>query len=69
MQLNNYLQETYKNQTTLRWDTQHSGLEHQGTWKAIALINHVEYGWGTATTLDDAKEEAARQSLVNLRGF
>lgn len=32
-------------------------------------VNHEKYGHGTAAKCDDAKEEAARQALVNLRGW
>jgi len=66
MHLNNYLQKNFKNQTTLQWNTRQLGREHHSDWEAIALINHVEYGKGTARLLDDAREEAARQALVNL---
>jgi len=65
MQLNNYLQHIYKNQTLLCWHTQQTGM-HQ--WEATALINGVEYGRATAYILSDAKEGAARQALAALRG-
>jgi dsRNA-specific ribonuclease len=87
MQLNNYLQCNYKNQTTLSWVINQVGSEHNSDWEAIAYgmifchadllivkgcfgtVNHEKYGHGTAAKRDDAKEEAARQALVNLRGW
>jgi len=66
MQLNNYMQHIYRNQSVLCWQTQQTGTEHQ--WEATALINGVEYGRATASLLDDAKEGAARQALAALRG-
>jgi len=68
MQLNNYLQGAFKNQTVLQWRTRQLGREHNSDWEAVALINHEEYGRGTARLLDDAKEEAAYRALLNLRG-
>jgi len=69
LDLNNYLQKTYKNQTTLTWTQRHIGPEHTSDWEAVALINHEPYGTGTAHLLDEAKELAAHQALVNLRGY
>ncbi|KIM76683.1 hypothetical protein PILCRDRAFT_826077 [Piloderma croceum F 1598] len=69
VQLNNYVQQMYKNSTSLSWDIQQQGPEHQPSWEAVAYINHVEYGRGTASRKDLASEEAARQALVNLRGY
>jgi hypothetical protein len=36
MQLNNYLQQVFRNQTTLSWDMRPPGNEHNGEWLAIA---------------------------------
>jgi len=68
LQLNNYLQDTFKNSSVLLWSTRQLGREDNSDWEAVALINHVAYGTGTARHLVAAKEEAARQALVNLRG-
>jgi dsRNA-specific ribonuclease len=35
----------------------------------FGIVNHEEYGRGTAARLDDAKEKAAHQALVNHRGW
>jgi hypothetical protein len=88
VQLNNYLYRVFRNYTTLSWDNEQMGLEHNSHWRAIAhsmfffnvpifrilkdffgIVNHEEYGRGTAAKLDDAKEEAARQALVKHRGW
>jgi len=69
LDLNNYLYKTYKNQTTLTWTQRQLGPEHGSDWESVALIHNEPYGRGTAHLLYDAKELAARQALVNLRGY
>ncbi|KIM92289.1 hypothetical protein PILCRDRAFT_810336 [Piloderma croceum F 1598] len=66
MQLNNFLQARYQNQSSLVWETHHHGSEHEGVWEAIAYINDVALGRSTAITLQAAKQEAARQVLAAL---
>jgi hypothetical protein len=36
VQLNNYVQQMYKNSTSLSWDIQQQGPEHQPSWEAVA---------------------------------
>jgi dsRNA-specific ribonuclease len=36
MDLHNYLQKTYKSQTTLTWAQRQLGPEHYGDWEAVA---------------------------------
>jgi len=67
--LNNYLQTNYKNQTTITWNVMHEGPKNAGLWTAIAYINSEEYGRASLNTVAAAKEEAARQTLTNLRGY
>jgi len=69
LDLHNYLQEIYKNQTALTWTQRQLGPQDRSDWEAVALINHEQYGKGIAHRLDEAKELAARQALVNLRGY
>lgn len=89
LQLNNYVQTMFRNQTTLTWTVQQTGEEnqqHESPWEAIAFsafslprqfsilndfdpVNHIQYGIGSAPNRDAAKEEAARQALINLRGY
>jgi len=35
----------------------------------FGVVNHEEYGRGTAPKLDDAREQAAYEALVNHRGW
>jgi len=69
MQLNNYVQRVYKTHTVISWDNEQLGPEHDSNWKSVVKINHTTYGTGTARLLDNAREEAARQALISLRGY
>jgi hypothetical protein len=37
MELNNYLQQVYRDQHLVTWNVKHLGDEHQGTWLAIVI--------------------------------
>ena len=88
VQLNNYVQQMFKNSTSLSFQSHQLGPEHQASWQVVAysayrviclstliphiickIVNHVEYGRATSTRKNTAAEEAARQALVNLRGY
>jgi len=65
MNLNNYLQARHgsKAKTLLTWECEKTGLEHKPSWVAIAKLDDVEWGSGTGTSLDAAKEAAAAAVL------
>jgi hypothetical protein len=49
LQLNNYMQHIYKNQSSLYWKTQQTGTEHQ--WEATALSAYKVPFLSTSLTL------------------
>jgi hypothetical protein len=36
-QLNNYLQQKFKNEPTLSWETRQLGQQHNSDWEAVAF--------------------------------
>jgi len=66
MELNNYLQHMYRKQPAVTWELKQDEPFHMCTWFAIVYIQGVEYGQGSGTTLQNAKEEAAHQALQAL---
>ncbi|KAI1787548.1 hypothetical protein LXA43DRAFT_705536 [Ganoderma leucocontextum] len=67
-QLNNYIQRNGL-QSNIYWGTpQQVGPRHMPTWTISVFFNHIEYGRGSATRLDIAKETAAEQALKTLWG-
>lgn len=62
MRLNNLIQATHGTHV-LRYEQRAVGEPHAPEWTVVAYINDREYGTGTARTVTDAREEAARNTL------
>ncbi|KAF8521581.1 hypothetical protein BU17DRAFT_21900, partial [Hysterangium stoloniferum] len=48
---------------SLTWDDSVYGPTHQATWTSIVQIDEIEYGRGTSSTRQGARDEAARLAL------
>jgi len=69
MSLNNYLQKRYKRTDILTWKVIQIGPAHSCYWKVIASINDFEYGRATEASRNAAREAAAHNVLLALRGY
>ncbi|KZT27573.1 hypothetical protein NEOLEDRAFT_1043160, partial [Neolentinus lepideus HHB14362 ss-1] len=66
MQLNNFLQVNGGTQQ-MHMSASNNGPAHAPQWTVVVRINNIEYGTGVAPTLNEAKEAAAQQTLVQIR--
>ncbi|KAF8579852.1 hypothetical protein K439DRAFT_1637564, partial [Ramaria rubella] len=51
---------------SLTWDDQRSGPGHQATWTCTVYIDEIEYGTGSASSKQGARDAAARMALQAL---
>ncbi|KAI0351753.1 hypothetical protein OH77DRAFT_1429331 [Trametes cingulata] len=51
----------------MQWTQQATGTAAAPAWTAIVYYNGVEYGRGTAKTLEQAKEMASQQAMLAFR--